>query len=77
MVSPFRPDAGFVGVNNQVRDRLVGCLSRRLVFIQVAERGNMEKLAKLALKAGRKVEISDRSPNYRSLSQLGASVLDS
>jgi len=77
VVSPFRPDAGFVGVNNQVRDRLVGCLSRRLVFIQVAERGNMEKLAKLALKAGRKVEISDRSPNYRSLSQLGASVLDS
>ena len=24
VVSPFRPEAGFVGVNNQVRDRLVG-----------------------------------------------------
>ena len=76
-ISPFRPDAGFVGVNNQVRDRLIGCLSRRLVFIQVAEGRNMEKIARLALKAGRKVEISDRSPNYRALTQLGASVLDS
>ena len=77
VVSPFRPDAGFVGVNNQVRDRLVGCLSRRLSFVQVTPGGNMEKIAKLGLKANRTVEVSDRTPNYRSLVQLGASVIPS
>jgi len=29
---PFKPDAHFVNPNNKVRDRLVGCLSRRLDF---------------------------------------------
>lgn len=77
VVSPFRPGAGFVGVNNQVRDRLVGCLAQRLTFIQVSPTGNMEKLARLALKAGRPVTISDRSVNYRNLEQLGATVLKS
>ncbi len=77
VVSPFRPEAGFKGVNNQVRDRLVGCLSKRLSFVQVNPAGNMEKLAKMALKAGRSVEISDRSLNYRSLVDLGARVLQS
>ncbi|MDR3691567.1 MAG: hypothetical protein P4L46_19460 [Fimbriimonas sp.] len=72
VVSPFRPEAGFVGINNQVRDRLVGCLSRRLCFVQVSEGGNMERIAKMALKAGRRVEVSDRSPNYRGLAELGA-----
>jgi DNA processing protein len=75
VISPFRPEAGFVGVNNQVRDRLVGCLSRRLAFVQVSEGGNMQKIAKMAIRAGRKVEVSDRSPNYRSLVQLGATVI--
>ena len=77
VVSPFRPRAGFVGVNNQVRDRLVGCLSRRLAFVQISEGGNIQKIAKMAMKAGRKVEVSDRSPNYRSFVALGASVIPS
>jgi len=75
VVSPFRPDAGFVGVNNQVRDRLVGCLSKRLAFVQVTEGGNMERIARMALKTGRKVSVSDRFPNYRSLIELGASLI--
>ncbi|MEZ0326735.1 MAG: hypothetical protein ACAH95_12610 [Fimbriimonas sp.] len=75
VVSPFRPDADFVGVNNQVRDRLVGSLSRRLVFVQIAAGGNMEKIARLALKCGRKVQVSDRSLGYRALRELGAEVL--
>ncbi len=75
VVSPFRPDAGFVGINNQVRDRLVACLSRRLSFVQVAPGGNMEKVAKLAIKAGRPVSVSDRSPNFRTLVELGAQVI--
>lgn len=75
VISPFRPEAGFVGVNNQVRDRLVACLSRRLDFVQVAEGGNMEKLARMALKVGRRVRVSDRSIGYRKLVESGAETL--
>ena len=57
VVSPFRPDAGFHGINNQVRDRMVAGLSKRIDFTKIAPGGNMEKLAKMAKKAGRKVEI--------------------
>lgn len=75
VVSPFRPDSDFIGVNNQVRDRLVAGLSRRLAFVQVNPGGNMERLARQALKAGRPVAVSDRSPGYRALTGLGATVL--
>lgn len=74
-VSPFRPDADFVGVNNQVRDRLVGCLSRRLDFVHMSESGNMEKLARLALKAKRQVRVSDRILGYRKLVEAGADTI--
>lgn len=74
VVSPFRPEAAFIGVNNQVRDRLVACLSKRLDFVQIAEGGNMARLARLALKAGRSVRVSDRSIGYRELRDAGATV---
>lgn len=73
-ISPFRPDADFVGINNKIRDRLVGCLSARLVFIRIGEGGNMDRLAKLALKSGRKVAVSDVSLGYRHYRDLGAEV---
>lgn len=73
-ISPFRPDADFVGINNKIRDRLVGCLSTRLVFIRIGEGGNMDRLAKLALKSGRKVAVSDVSLGYRQYRDLGAEV---
>ncbi len=57
VISPFRPEAGFVGVNNQVRDRLVAALSNRIDFIKISPGGNMEKLEKLARKAERVVKI--------------------
>jgi predicted Rossmann fold nucleotide-binding protein DprA/Smf involved in DNA uptake len=76
VVSAFRPDAHFVGVNNQVRDRLVACLSLRLDFVEIAAGGNMEKLAKSALKSGRPVRVSDRSIGYRSFEQAGAERID-
>ncbi len=76
VVSPFRPDADFAMANNRVRDRLVACLSRRLAFVQIAEGGNMERLARLALKAGRQVEVSDRIANYRSYRESGAKVIE-
>lgn len=75
VVSAFRPDAAFIGVNNQVRDRLIGCLARRLDFVHVAPTGNMAKLARLALKAGRPVRIADTSIGYRDLVAAGAGVL--
>jgi predicted Rossmann fold nucleotide-binding protein DprA/Smf involved in DNA uptake len=76
-VSPFRPFAGYIGINNQVRDRLVGCLSRRLDFINIGEGGNMEKIAKMALKASRPVRVSDRTLGYRRFEALGAQVIRS
>jgi predicted Rossmann fold nucleotide-binding protein DprA/Smf involved in DNA uptake len=74
VVSPFRPEAAFIGVNNQVRDRLVACLAKRLDFVQIAEGGNMARLARLALKSGRVVRVSDRSIGYRELREAGATV---
>lgn len=58
VVSPFRPEASFVGVNNQVRDRVVAGLASRIDFVKVSPGGNMEKLAKMANKAGRAVSLS-------------------
>lgn len=75
VVSPFRPEADFVGINNQIRDRLVGCLSLTLSFVRVNEGGNMEKIAKMALRAGRSVRVSDRSVGYRQFVELGAETI--
>lgn len=75
VVSPFRPEAAFIGVNNQVRDRLVACLSKRLDFVSINEGGNMEKLARLGLRAGRRVRVSDRILGYRALRTEGAEVI--
>ena len=76
VISPFRPDAKFVGVNNKVRDRLIGSLSRRLDFSEIAPGGNMERIAKLALKAKRKVRVCDRTIGYRQLREAGAEILE-
>jgi predicted Rossmann fold nucleotide-binding protein DprA/Smf involved in DNA uptake len=57
-ISPFSPMAGNAGVNNQVRDRLIAGLSHRIDFVHISEGGNMGKLARLGLGAGRKVRVS-------------------
>lgn len=75
VVSHVSPDADSHAGAAPRRDRLVGCLARRLDFVMVAEGGNMERIAKLALKAGRPVRISDLSLGYRALRELGATVL--
>ena len=75
-ISPCRPETGFVGLNNQVRDRLIASLSDRLDFVEVNLGGNMEKLARQGLKAGRKVRVSDRSVGYRELMSVGAERID-
>lgn len=76
VVSPFRPEADFIGINNKVRDRLVACLSRRLDFVNVAPGGGMESIMRMALKARRKVRISDRIVGYRSWREHGAGVIE-
>ena len=68
VVSPFRPDSDFVGINNKVRDLLVGCLARRIDLVHVGPGGNMARIGRLALKAGRAV----RAPAGDALIDLGA-----
>lgn len=75
VVSPFRPEADFIGANNKVRDRLVAGLSLRLAFVQISEGGNMEQLARSALRAGREVRVSDRTIPYRQFRDIGAKVV--
>lgn len=75
VVSPFRPEADFIGVNNKIRDRLVGSLSMTLSFVRINEGGNMERIARLALRAGRTVRVSDRLVGYRRFLELGAKVI--
>lgn len=75
VISPFKPEAILVGVNNKVRDRLVACLSKRLDFVEITPGRNMDQLARLGLKAGRTVRVSDRSLEYRRLAEAGAEVI--
>jgi predicted Rossmann fold nucleotide-binding protein DprA/Smf involved in DNA uptake len=74
-ISPFHPEAKFAGVNNQVRDWLVAELSQRLDLVEIAPGGNMEKIAKAAISAGRSVRVSDRCVIYRRLQDAGAGVI--
>ena len=74
-VSPFRPEADFVGANNRVRDRLVASLARRIDFVSAAEGGNMATLARLALKAGRRVRVGDAVVGRDAFLEAGAAPL--
>lgn len=74
-ISPFRPESHFIGVNNQVRDRLVAGLSLRLDGVEVSQGGNMEKNLRLGIKAKRKVRILDRSEAADNLTKLGAELV--
>ena len=77
VVTPFRPESNYPkkSANNKTRDRLIASLSMRLDFVEVAPGGNMEALARMAIKAGRSVRVSDRSVGYRGLIELGATLV--
>lgn len=77
VVSPFLPEAHYVGVNNQVRDRLIACLSDRLELVHANTGGNMERNAKLALKAGRPVQVAPGCACAAVLMEMGATELPS
>lgn len=72
-ISPFRPEADFIGANNRVRDRLVASLARRIDFVHIAEGGNMARLVRLALKASRTVRVP--ASTDPSLLEAGATAL--
>lgn len=75
VVSPFRPDAGFIGANNRIRDRLVASLARRADFVHVAEGGNMDKLVRMTLAAGRPARVSREAPLFEEYAAHGATEL--
>lgn len=74
-VSAFRPEDPFIGVNNQIRDRLIASLARRVDLVHLAEGGNMARLARLALKAGRRVRLAEGVPGREEMIAAGAAPL--
>lgn len=76
VVSPFRPDSGFIGANNRVRDRLVAALAARVDFVHVAEGGNMDRLVRMTRAAGRDARVDASAPLFAEYEGLGATVLE-
>lgn len=74
-LSPVPPFGEFHRNANAVRDRLVVALSRRFDGVWISPGGNMEKLAQLSMRAGRRVRIWQRCPAWDSLSSIGAQPL--
>ncbi len=75
-LSPVRPRAGFVRSFNKVRDHLVAGLSERIDFVHIRPGGNMDRLARMALKAGRSVRVLASDPEAASYEDLGAGLLE-
>lgn len=74
-ISAVNPFAGYHRNSNRIRDRLIGGLSMIYEGIHIKPGGNMEKLLRLGLKAGRQVSISEISPNHQDLINCGAEFL--
>lgn len=75
VISPFRPEAGFIGANNRIRDRLVTSLARRVDFVHVAEGGNMDRLVRMTLAAGRPARVDPGAPLFEEYAASGALAL--
>lgn len=75
VVSTVAPDRPYHRNSNRIRDRLVGSLSRRLDFVQISQGGTMEKVAQLAVKAGRAVRVSELTPFADQMAASGARVM--
>lgn len=70
------PEGGYHPNSNKMRDRLVASLSHTLDFVNVAAGGNMDRLAKQALHAGRQVRVGEKAPQRDALMALGAKALE-
>ena len=75
-VSSINPEKGYHIDANRKRDHLVAGLSKRLDFVAVNPGGNMEKIARNALKAGRAVRISDHFLGAREWTRYGAKMIE-
>ncbi|MBS1712508.1 MAG: hypothetical protein JSS71_12360 [Armatimonadetes bacterium] len=71
-VNPYRP---FHPSANRIRDRVVGGLSMHLDGIQIKPGGQMDKVLRLGLRAGRVVQISELTPHAETFTALGAEML--
>lgn len=74
-ISVAHPQKGYVPGMNARRDRLIAGLSRRLDLVAISPGGNMEKLGRLALKAGRPVRVSDAFLGAKDWARYGAKML--
>ena len=67
---PFHPNA------NRVRDRLVAGLSQEISLAWVKAGGNMERLARLAVRSGRPVHVSPDSPAFEVVRAFGGRPIE-
>ncbi len=74
-ISFTHPDAGFHRNANRLRDQLVGALSLKLTFVEITPKGNMEKLAIRAMRAGRPIRVSELSDCAEQMARTGAEVV--
>jgi DNA processing protein len=76
VITPFRPESDFIGINNKVRDRLVASLADAVDFVHISEGGNMDRLARTGLKIRRRVRMLDTVDQWRTYRALGAELLN-
>lgn len=74
-ISPVGPTTGYGKPFNRLRDRLIACLSDRLDFVNLRTGGNMASLARMALKAGRRVRVAANSDLAGEFLGAGAEAL--
>jgi DNA processing protein len=71
-VSCLNPDSDYHPNSNKIRDRLIASLSSTIDMVEIRAGGNMEALAKSALRAGRPVRICDWAGAAKNLAKIGA-----
>ncbi|MGE0001189.1 MAG: DNA-processing protein DprA [Fimbriimonadaceae bacterium] len=76
VVSAVPPERDYHRNSNRVRDKLVAGLSRQLDIVSARASGNMEQLAKAALRAGRPVRVHPGAKCAAPLLALGARAID-
>lgn len=75
VVTGVNPLGKFHRQSNRIRDRILGGLARQIDLVAPREGGNMERMAILALRAGRPVRIDSESELAERLFALGATPL--
>ena len=55
VISPFRPDDEFIGVNNKIRDEIIVALSDEVRVVHMKKGGNVERLSRRAADLGKTV----------------------